>query len=222
MLIGAGAAEGAIDAANILKPMLARGEIRVIGATTYDEYHKTIEKDKALDRRFSLVRINEPTEESAIAMLMCLKPKYESHHRVRITDEAIRKAVELSSRNIPERYLPDKAIDILDEACSSVKLTAFTKRQSLKKLEPSIAGITADTLTERYLSDLSSRIITHTVTGSDIARCIALQTSVPNEQTLIRNIPHIEAILKTRVIGQDEAIFEVVNALRRSASGLRD
>lgn len=222
MLIGAGAAEGAIDAANILKPMLARGEIRVIGATTYDEYRKTIEKDKALDRRFSIVRINEPSEESAIAMLMRLKSKYESHHQVRITDEAIRKAVELSSRNIPDRYLPDKAIDILDEACSSVKLTAFTKRQSLKKLEPSIAGITQGALTERYLSDLSSRIITPAVTGSDIARCIALQTSVPDEQTLLYNIPHIETTLKTRVIGQDEAISEVVNALRRSASGLRD
>ncbi len=217
MLIGAGAAEGAIDAANILKPMLARGEIRVIGATTYDEYRKTIEKDKALDRRFSIVRINEPDEATAISMLMRLKPKYESHHNVRITDEAIRKAVELSSRCIPDRYLPDKAIDILDEACSSVKLSNFTKRQNIKKIEPNLCG-----LTERYLSELSGYVGNSTVTGADIARCIALQTSVPDEQEMIQNISHIESVLRTRVIGQDEAIAEVVNALRRSGSGLRD
>lgn len=222
MLIGAGAAEGAIDAANILKPMLARGEIRVIGATTYDEYRKTIEKDKALDRRFSIVRINEPDEETAIGMLMRLKPKYESHHHVRITDKAIRKAVELSSRSIPDRYLPDKAIDILDEACSSVKLNNFTKRQNMKKLESSLSGITAEGLKEHYLSQLSNNFLTPTVTGTDIARCIALQTSVPDEHELIRNIPHIESILRTRVIGQNEAIEEVINALRRSGSGLRD
>ncbi len=219
MLIGAGAAEGAIDAANILKPMLARGEIRVIGATTFDEYRKTIEKDKALDRRFSIVRINEPDEATAITMLTRLKPKYESHHHVRITDEAIRKAVELSNRSIPDRYLPDKAIDILDEACSSVKLNSFTKRQSISKLAGSL---TAEGLTERYLSELTSRVITPTVTGEDIARCIALQTSVPNEHEIIRNISNIESTLKSRVIGQDEAISEVVNALRRSGSGLRD
>ncbi len=222
MLIGAGAAEGAIDAANILKPMLARGEIRVIGATTFDEYRKTIEKDKALDRRFSLIRIDEPDEEAAITMLMRLKPKYEAHHNLRITDEAIRKAVELSKRLIPDRYLPDKAIDILDEACSSVKLSAFTKRRNMKKLEPDLSGITASGLTERYLSELSSRVYTPTVTGADIARCIALQTSIPDEHELVKNIPHIESILRTRVIGQDEAIDEVVNALRRSGSGLRD
>ncbi len=222
MLIGAGAAEGAIDAANILKPMLARGDIRVIGATTYDEYRKTIEKDKALDRRFSLVRINEPDEETAIRMLMRLKPKYESHHNVRISDEAIRKAVELSSRSIPDRYLPDKAIDILDEACSSVKLNAFTKRQNMKKIKSSLSGISAEGLTERYLSELSSYVGNPTVTGSDIARCIALQTSVPDENELIRNLPHIESTLRTRIIGQDDAISEVVNALRRSGSGLRD
>ncbi|MCD7772332.1 MAG: ATP-dependent Clp protease ATP-binding subunit [Oscillospiraceae bacterium] len=222
MLIGAGAAEGAIDAANILKPILARGEIRVIGATTYDEYRKTIEKDKALDRRFSLVRINEPDEETAIRMLMRLKPKYESHHSVRITDEAIRKAVELSSHSIPDRYLPDKAIDVLDEACSSVKLAAFTKSQNMKKLSSNLTGITAEGLTERYLDELSSRVYKPTVTGSDIARCIALQTSVPSEQDLVRNISYIENTLKSRVIGQDEAISEIVNALRRSGSGLRD
>ncbi|MCD7824272.1 MAG: ATP-dependent Clp protease ATP-binding subunit [Oscillospiraceae bacterium] len=222
MLIGAGAAEGAIDAANILKPMLARGEIRVIGATTFDEYRKTIEKDKALDRRFSLVHINEPDEETAITMLTRLKPSYESHHGVRITDEAVRKAVELSSRCIPDRYLPDKAIDILDEACSSVKLSSFARRQSMRKSDNALAGITAEGLTERYLSELSSRISVPTVTGSDIARCIALQTSVPDEREIITGISHIESVLRTRVIGQDEAIAEVINALRRSGSGLRD
>ncbi len=222
MLIGAGAAEGAIDAANILKPMLARGEIRVIGATTYDEYRKTIEKDKALERRFSTVRINEPDEATAISMLMRLKPKYESHHNVRITDEAVRKAVELSNRCITDRYLPDKAIDILDEACSSVKLSTFTKQRNMRKIESSLSGITTEGLTERYLKELSSHIVTPTVTGADIARCIALQTAVPQEQDIIRSIPHIESVLKTRVIGQDEAIEEVVNALRRSGSGLRD
>ncbi|MCD8006775.1 MAG: ATP-dependent Clp protease ATP-binding subunit [Oscillospiraceae bacterium] len=222
MLIGAGAAEGAIDAANILKPMLARGEIRVIGATTYDEYRKTIEKDKALDRRFSTVRIDEPDEATAISMLIRLKPKYESHHNVRISDEAIEKAVELSSYCIPDRYLPDKAIDILDEACSSVKLNAFTKSRNKSKLEPSLTGLATEGLSEKYLSELSNRVGTPTVTGADIARCIALQTSIPDEQELIRSIPHIESILKSRIIGQDEAIAEVVNALRRSGSGLRD
>jgi ATP-dependent Clp protease ATP-binding subunit ClpC len=137
-IVGAGAAEGAIDAANILKPLLARGEIQIIGATTLDEYRKHIEKDAALERRFQPITIGEPTEEEAIAILKGIRDKYEAHHGVKITDKAIEAAVKLSSRYINDRYLPDKAIDLIDEASSKVRLQCFTAPPDMKELERKI------------------------------------------------------------------------------------
>ena len=134
-IVGAGSAEGAVDAANILKPLLARGEIQVVGATTLNEYRKYIEKDAALERRFSQVLVTEPTEEDTIKILEGIRDKYEAHHNVKITDEAIKAAVELSERYINDRYLPDKAIDLMDEAASKVKMQTYTKPDSIKELE---------------------------------------------------------------------------------------
>ena len=140
-IIGAGGAEGAIDASNILKPSLARGEIQVIGATTIDEYRKYIEKDAALERRFQPVMVEEPSEEEAVAILRGLKGKYEEHHQVTITENAIEAAVKLSSRYINDRFLPDKAIDLLDEASSKVRLTTYAQPEEIKKLEADIAAL---------------------------------------------------------------------------------
>ncbi|MDE6357439.1 MAG: ATP-dependent Clp protease ATP-binding subunit, partial [Eubacteriales bacterium] len=143
-IIGAGGAEGAIDASNILKPSLARGEVQIIGATTFNEYRKYIEKDAALERRFQPIKIEEPTEEEAIKMLVCLRDKYEVHHNVKITDEAIISAVKLSSRYITDRFLPDKAIDVLDEAASKVRLTTFTMPPEIKELEEKIQDLSKE------------------------------------------------------------------------------
>lgn len=137
-IIGAGGAEGAIDASNILKPSLARGEIQLIGATTLEEYRKHIEKDAALERRFQPVKVEEPTEDEAIDILMGLRPKYEEHHNVVITDDAVRAAVKLSKRYINDRFLPDKAIDLIDEASSRTRLEAFVVPKDIKKLETQI------------------------------------------------------------------------------------
>lgn len=226
-LIGAGAAEGAIDAANILKPMLARGEVRVIGATTFDEYTKFIEKDKALERRFSLIRLEEPSVETATEMLTRIKQKYELHHGVNILDEAIRAAVELSHRYITERYLPDKAIDVIDEACTNVKLNNFTK---LSSPEPDLAEIFNDYVQgkvtkEAYFEALSARAtketIVPTVTYSDVESVIALQSSVPRLDNLARRSEEIGAHLSNRIIGQENAVHSLVLALKRSTSVLR-
>ena len=143
MLMGAGAAEGAADAANILKPALSRGEVQVIGATTLDEYRKNIEKDAALERRFQPVQINEPSAEDAVEILKGLRDKYEAHHRIKIPDEAIEAAVKLSVRYVTGRYLPDKAIDVIDEACSRVRLSSLTTPPDLKQLEDEIAAVAA-------------------------------------------------------------------------------
>ncbi|EKC69127.1 negative regulator of genetic competence mecB/clpC, partial [human gut metagenome] len=140
-IVGAGSAEGAVDAANILKPLLARGEIQVVGATTTNEYRKYIEKDAALERRFSPVMVNEPSEEDAIKILEGLRDKYEAHHNVKITDEAIKSAVELSTRYVNDRYLPDKAIDLIDEAASKVKMQTYTKPDSIRNLEDEIEKV---------------------------------------------------------------------------------
>ena len=140
-IVGAGSAEGAVDAANILKPLLARGEIQVVGATTTNEYRKYIEKDAALERRFSPVMVNEPSEEDAIKILEGLRDKYEAHHNVKITDEAIKSAVELSTRYVNDRYLPDKAIDLIDEAASKVKMQTYTKPESIRNLEDEIEKV---------------------------------------------------------------------------------
>ena len=140
-IVGAGSAEGAVDAANILKPLLARGEVQVIGATTLNEYRKYIEKDSALERRFSPVTVGEPTEEETIKILEGLRDKYEAHHNVKITDEAIKAAVELSIRYINDRFLPDKAIDLMDEAASRVKMRTYTMPDSIKEIEEKIAEL---------------------------------------------------------------------------------
>ncbi len=227
MLIGAGAAEGAIDAANILKPMLARGEIRVIGATTFDEYRRTIEKDKALERRFSVVKVDEPSEEAAIQMLMKLKPKYETHHGVSISDDAINAAVSLTSRLITDRRLPDKAIDVLDEACSAVKLHAYdeiSKRPQLSEFFNSYVG--GKITKESYFSELSKYAFQSScvpvVSRQDISSAVSMQLRLPVGSERLIDTDIVFEKLKSAVIGQDEAISEVVNALKRSGSGLRD
>ena len=138
-IVGAGSAEGAVDAANILKPLLARGEVQVVGATTLNEYRKYIEKDSALERRFSPVTVGEPTEEETIKILEGLRDKYEAHHNVKITEEAIKAAVDLSIRYINDRFLPDKAIDLMDEAASRVKMRTYTMPDSIKEIEEKIA-----------------------------------------------------------------------------------
>ncbi|MBQ8623666.1 MAG: ATP-dependent Clp protease ATP-binding subunit [Oscillospiraceae bacterium] len=226
-LIGAGAAEGAIDAANILKPMLARGELRVIGATTFDEYTKFIEKDKALERRFSLIRLDEPSVETATQMLLNLKPKYELHHGVKITDEAIKAAVALSNRYITERYLPDKAIDVIDEACTNVKINHFTNESSS---EPDLTEIFNDYVQgkvskEAYFEALSSRISSEKsyplVTQNDVESVIALQSSVPKLDNLAKKASQISEVLSSRILGQPQAINSLVLALKRSDSCLR-
>ncbi len=143
-IIGAGGAEGAIDASNILKPSLARGEIQLIGATTLEEYRKHIEKDAALERRFQPVKVEEPTEEEAVDILMGLKEKYEEHHKVKITDEAVKTAVKLSKRYINDRFLPDKAIDLIDEASSRTRLDAYAVPKDIKKLEVQIDELSVE------------------------------------------------------------------------------
>ncbi len=227
-LIGAGAAEGAIDAANILKPMLARGEVRVIGATTFDEYTKFIEKDKALERRFSQIRLDEPSIETATEMLGHIKQKYELHHGVKILDEAIKAAVELSHRYITERYLPDKAIDVIDEACTNVKLKHFTLSS---RKEPDLAEIFNDYVQgkvskEAYFEALSARATKETaqptVTYNDVESVIALQSSVPRLDNLAKKSAEIGALLSSRIVGQDNAVSSLVLALKRSASVLRN
>ena len=224
-LVGAGAAEGAIDAANILKPMLARGELRLIGATTYDEYRRTIEGDKALERRFCVVRVNEPTEDEAVRMLMRLKPKYEQHHKVRIDDGAVRAAVSLSARYITDRFLPDKAIDIIDEACASVRLKDFTAPDSKRDLSSAFNDYVSGKIPkERYFEELFSKTSAEaslpSVTQEDVERIITLQTSVPRDDPS----EHAERIgeeLGKKIIGQHEAISTLISAVRRARAGLR-
>lgn len=227
-LVGAGAAEGAIDAANILKPMLARGEVRVIGATTFDEYTKFIEKDKALERRFSLIRLAEPSIQTAIQMLENIKQKYENHHGVIISEDAVSSAVELSDRYITERYLPDKAIDVIDEACSNVKLNAFTDSEATeldlsKVFNDYVQGKVSK---EAYFEALSSRVAaqqpTPVVSKEDVESVIALQSSVPKLADLSQRADEIGEYVSLRIFGQDGAIASLVAALKRSSSFLRN
>ncbi len=227
MLMGAGAAEGAIDAANILKPMLSRGEIRVIGATTFDEYRKTIEKDKALERRFSPVTVDEPSEETAVAMLLGLKKKYESHHGVIIGDSAVREAVSLSIRLLTSRRLPDKAIDVLDEACSRVKLRNYNESARQPKLSHSFSNYVSGAISkESYFSELSKEAYRESIIPEvgmeDILAAVSVQSSIPQNAGIISDIPAIERALGLSVIGQQEAITALMSALKRSGSGLRD
>ena len=250
-IVGAGSAEGAVDAANILKPLLARGEVQVIGATTLNEYRKYIEKDSALERRFSPVQVGEPTNEETIKILEGLRDKYEAHHNVKITEEAIRAAVELSVRYINDRFLPDKAIDLIDEAASRVKMKTYTMPDNIKELEEKIEAINrekeeairvqdfekAATLRDKvnaekeklekekkkWQSKNSKNVMS--LTEEDIAEVIASWTGIPvNKITQDENekLKHLEEMLHKRVIGQNEAVEAVSKAIRRGRVGLKD
>ena len=250
-LIGAGSAEGAVDAANILKPSLARGELQVIGATTLEEYRKHIEKDAALERRFQPVTVGEPTEEEAIEILKGLRDKYEAHHKVKITDNAIIAAVKMSSRYIGDRYLPDKAIDLVDEAASRVRLRAFTAPPDLKALEDKLKSlneemesavnsqdfehaasirdeknkVAKDLENERQLWKEKSNRSTGEVGEQEIAAIVSQWTGIPVVQLTqeeSQRLLHMEEELHRRIVGQDEAVSAVARAIRRGRAGLKD
>ena len=250
-IVGAGSAEGAVDAANILKPLLARGEVQVIGATTLNEYRKYIEKDSALERRFSPVTVGEPTNEETIKILEGLRDKYEAHHNVKITENAIKAAVELSIRYINDRFLPDKAIDLIDEAASRVKMKTYTMPDSIKDIEEKISSIDrekeeairvqdfekAATLRDKENAEKeklekekkkwqnkNSKNVMN-LTEEDIAEVIASWTGIPaNKITQDENekLKHLEETLHKRVIGQNEAVDAVSKAIRRGRVGLKD
>lgn len=250
-VIGAGAAEGAIDASNILKPALARGEIQLIGATTLEEYRKHIEKDAAFERRFQPVRVEEPTEAVAVQMLTALKDPYEMHHRVRISDEAIAAAVRLSARYVTERFLPDKAIDLIDEAASCLRLSAYTAPTSIKELEARIAELEQEKETAikteefeqaaeiKKLQDglrTSLKAAKHAwesthdsgeivVTADNVAEIVSRWTGIPvqsMQEEESQRLLHLEEVLHKRVIGQDEAVKALAKAVRRGRVGLKD
>ena len=250
-LMGAGSAEGAVDAANILKPSLARGELQVIGATTLDEYRKNIEKDAALERRFQPIVVGEPSQEEAIEILKGLHDKYEAHHNVKIPDDAIEAAVHLSSRYITDRYLPDKAIDLIDEAASKIRLRAFTPPENIKELEDKIKSISDEKASavnsQNY--ELAARLrdeekeaqkkldeakdswsrksceMKGVVTPEDIAAVVSEWTHIPIVQLTREEsdrLLHLEDELHRRVIGQDKAVSAVAKAIRRGRVGLKD
>ena len=250
-IIGAGGAEGALDAANILKPALARGEIQVIGATTMDEYRKHIEKDAALERRFQTVEVKEPNEEEAIDILKGLKKRYETFHKVTISDKAIVAAVKLSVRYIPDRNLPDKAIDLIDEACSKLKIKSYDVPQEIKDLEKEIkqlelekekliskdlieeaAEVKKHQSTKKYkydtmVAELEDRRKKNelTVTEEDIADIVSGWTKIPVKKLTEdenEKLLHLEDILHKKVIGQEEAIKVVSRAIRRNRVGIKD
>ncbi|MGZ3583834.1 MAG: AAA family ATPase, partial [Ktedonobacterales bacterium] len=251
-VVGAGNAEGAVGASDLLKPALARGELRAIGATTLDEYRKHIEKDAALERRFQPVKVGEPSVDEAIVMLRMVRDNYELHHSVKITDEALEAAVKLSDRYINDRFLPDKAIDVMDEAASSIKLESIERGEvspdSINAFERELADIQAEkeaaALAEDYerAAKLRQRelkvqekldearknagqIVTLLVTPEDIAKVVENWTGVPVSQMLEserQNLRHLEQDLRQRVIGQDTAITAVSRAIRRSRAGLKD
>jgi len=250
-IIGAGGAEGAIDASNILKPSLARGEIQVIGATTLNEYRKYVEKDAALERRFQPVKILEPSEEDAIEMLRGVRDKYEAHHNVQITDKAIIASVKLSNRYISDRFLPDKAIDVLDEAASKVRLKRFTAPPDIKKMEDEITALEnekeAAVKTEEFERagnvkkkqdeireelkkakaswDAKNGKDTQIVEEEDIADIISNWTGIPVrklQEEEGKRLKNMESILHERVIGQEEAVKALSKAIRRGRVGLKD
>ena len=249
-LVGAGATEGAMDAANILKPALARGEFQVIGATTLDEYKKHIEKDAALERRFQPVLVGEPSEEDALEILKGLRDRYEAFHKAKITDEALEAAVSLSSRYITDRFLPDKAIDVVDEAASKVRMKVFSAAPDVKALETQLADIkkekeaavTAQEFEkaaemrdeekriEKEINDKKNAAKENSdaklvVTDEDIASVVAQWTGIPVSkiaQEESESLLHLEEELHKRVIGQDEAVVAVSKAVRRARAGLKD
>lgn len=250
-LIGAGAAEGAIDAANILKPALARGEIQTIGATTLDEYRKYIEKDAALERRFQPIQVDEPTVDETLQILKGIRDKYEAHHRVSITDEALEAAAKLSDRYITDRFLPDKAIDLIDESASRVRIKAFTAPPDLKDKETSLeeirkekeAAINSQEFEKAAeLRDREQTLLTEinqardnwnqtkggdnlVVTEEDVAHIVSSWTGIPVQkmaQEESERLLNLEEILHQRVIGQDDAVKAVSRAVRRARAGLKD
>ena len=249
-LVGAGATEGAMDAANILKPALARGEFQVIGATTLDEYKKHIEKDAALERRFQPVLVGEPSEEDALEILKGLRDRYEAFHKAKITDEALEAAVSLSSRYITDRFLPDKAIDVVDEAASKVRMKVFSAAPDVKALETQLAdvkkekeaAVTAQEFEkaaemrdeekriEKEINDKKKTAKENSdaklvVTDEDIASVVAQWTGIPVSkiaQEESESLLHLEEELHKRVIGQDEAVVAVSKAVRRARAGLKD
>ncbi|MBP3284047.1 MAG: ATP-dependent Clp protease ATP-binding subunit [Clostridia bacterium] len=250
-IVGAGAAEGAIDAANILKPLLARGEIQLVGATTLDEYKKYIEKDSALERRFQPIQVDEPTEEDAIQILRGLRDRYEAHHKVKITDEAILSAVKLSKRYISDRCLPDKAIDLMDEAASKLRLLSFTEPANIKEIEEKIKRFSEEKEEAIKVQDferaaevrdkelkLKTRLenakkdwqkkskLTESVVGEEqIAEIVSKWTGIPVTRLAeeeTERLKNMEETLKKRVVGQDEAVISVSKAIKRSRVGIQD
>ena len=250
-IIGAGAAEGAVDAANIIKPALARGEMQVIGATTISEYRKHIEKDAALERRFQSVMVGEPTSDEALQILRGLRDKYEAHHKLKISDEALEAAVQLSVRYITDRFLPDKAIDLVDEAASRLRITAHTSPDDLKEMEKKIQSLAHDK--EEAISsqdfeaaarlrdeeqalkadydkkkaewEKSNDTSSLTVKATDIADVVTQWTGIPVNRLLeeeSEKLLHLDGLLKARVIGQDQAVEAVSKAIRRGRMGLKD
>ena len=250
-IIGAGGAEGAIDASNILKPSLARGEIQLIGATTIEEYRKYIEKDAALERRFQPVRVEEPTEEETLLILKGLRPKYEEHHKVTITDEALEAAVKMSTRYINDRFLPDKAIDLIDEASSKIRLGAYMMPDSIKKLEQQVTELEtqkedcirneayekASEIKKKQLklkekiqkardewekSKTSQQLF---VGENEIADVVSIWTKIPVKKLALaesERLMKLEETLHQRVVGQEEAVNAVAKAIRRGRVGLKD
>ncbi|SET35357.1 ATP-dependent Clp protease ATP-binding subunit ClpC [[Clostridium] aminophilum] len=250
-IIGAGGAEGAIDASNIMKPSLARGEIQLIGATTVDEYRKRIEKDAALERRFQPVMVDEPEEDACIEILRGLKSRYEDHHQVRINDEAVESAVRLSKRYINDRFLPDKAIDVIDEAASKVRLTGYTEPGEIHELEEELRELDVDKeqavreeeferageikkkqaektariqeLREKWKAEKDSRKLV--VGANEVADVVSEWTGIPvrklNEGEAER-LMKLEEVLHARVVGQNEAVSAVAKAIRRGRVGLKD
>ena len=249
-LVGAGAAEGALDAANILKPALSRGEIQIIGATTLDEYKKHLEKDAALSRRFQTIMVEEPTADDAIEILRGLRDKYEAFHRAKITDEAVKAAVKLSQRYITDRFLPDKAIDVMDEAASKVRMKMVAPPEEVKAIEEKLRGFTNDkeaaitaqdyeraaSLRDREQQVKEELVAAKnrwekreeapiTVTENDIADVVALWTGIPVRRIAAKEsdrLLHMEKVLTRRVVGQEEAVKAVSKAIRRARAGLKD
>ena len=250
-LVGAGAAEGAMDAANILKPLLARGELQLIGATTLDEYRKNIEKDAALERRFQPINVGEPTVEETIEILKGIREKYENHHKVTITDSAIESAAKLSDRYISDRFLPDKAIDLIDEASSKVRMKAFTAPPDIKEAEEKLEGISSDKRKaienqdfekaaklrdeeEALRKELSDKKAKWEKTNSKEELCITEDeicdvitdwTSIPVRKLAgeeEERLKNMEEIIHKRVVGQSEAVVAVSKAIRRGRTGLKD
>ena len=250
-IVGAGSAEGAVDAANILKPALSRSEIRVIGATTRDEYRRYIEKDAALERRFQPVTVEEPSPEAAVEILEGLRDKYEAHHKLAISDEALQAAVELSRRYLPDRFLPDKAIDLMDEACSRVRMECDMQSPDLKELEGRLASVrrekaeaiagqdyenaaklrdVEDNFAEqlrcekkRWADDRTDELIA--VTAEDVAAVAAEWTGIPVQkitQDEGEKLLNLEAELQKRIVGQDTALAAIARAIRRGRVGLKE